>query len=51
MSVFDTINKKYGRYTIRLAAEGYPKPWEMRAEMKAPAYTTRWPDLTRLTLY
>lgn len=51
MSVFDTINQKYGRHTIRLAAEGYSKPWAMRAEMKSPAYTTRWSDIPRVTLY
>lgn len=51
MCVFDTINQKYGRHTIRLAAEGYSKPWAMRAEMKSPAYTTRWSDLPRVTLY
>ncbi|MCA0402256.1 MAG: Y-family DNA polymerase [Proteobacteria bacterium] len=51
MSVFDTINQKYGRHTIRLAAEGYSKPWAMRAQMKSPAYTTRWSELPRVTLY
>jgi DNA polymerase V len=51
MSVFDTINQKYGRHTIRLAAEGYSKPWSMRAELKSPAYTTRWSDIPRVTLY
>ncbi|MFS9519714.1 Y-family DNA polymerase [Legionella pneumophila] len=47
MAVFDQINQKYGRSTIRLAAEGYSKPWAMRAELKSPAYTTRWSDLPR----
>jgi DNA polymerase V len=45
MTVFDLINQKYGRSTIRLAAEGYSKPWAMRAQLKSPAYTTRWTDL------
>lgn len=51
MSVLDTINQKYGRHTIRLAAEGFSKPWAMRAEMKSPAYTTRWSDIPRVRLY
>lgn len=51
MCVFDTINQKYGRHTIRLAAEGYSKPWAMKAEMKSPAYTTRWSDIPRVTIY
>ena len=50
MAVFDKINQKYGKSTIRLAAEGYSKPWAMRAEMKSPAYTTRWSDIPRVTL-
>ncbi|CDZ79370.1 DNA polymerase IV [Legionella massiliensis] len=45
MKVIEGINHKYGRQTIRLAAEGYSKPWAMRAELKSPAYTTRWSDL------
>ncbi len=45
MTVFGTINHKYGRQTIRLAAEGYAKPWAMKAQLKSPAYTTRWSEL------
>ena len=51
MSVIDRINSKYGRSTIRLAAEGYSKPWAMRAELKSPAYTTRWSDVPRAQVY
>ncbi|WP_157066479.1 DUF4113 domain-containing protein, partial [Legionella drozanskii] len=42
---FDSINTRFGRETIRLASEGASKPWAMRAELKSPAYTTRWTDL------
>jgi len=45
MKVIEEINHKYGSQTIRLAAEGHCKPWAMRAELKSPAYTTRWSDL------
>lgn len=51
MSLFDKINQKFGRSTIRLAAEGYSKPWAMRAQLKSPAYTTRWSDLPKVHLY
>lgn len=51
MSVFEQINQKYGRSTIRLAAEGYSKPWAMRAELKSPAYTTRWSEVPQVRLY
>jgi DNA polymerase V len=45
MSVFDTINTRFGRHTIKLAAEGYSTPWAMRANMRSPCYTTRWDEL------
>lgn len=45
MSVFDTINSRYGSQTIKLAAEGYSKPWAMRSQMRSPCYTTRWSEL------
>ena len=51
MTVFEQINQKYGRSTIRLAAEGYSKPWAMRAELKSPAYTTCWSDVPQVGLY
>lgn len=50
MSVLDAINVKFGSSTIRLAAEGYSKPWAMRAQLKSPAYTTRWSDLPHVSL-
>lgn len=45
MSVFDEINTKYGRHTLRLAAEGYVRPWAMRAQLRSPSYTTSWSEL------
>jgi len=51
MGVLDRVNHKYGRSTIRLAAEGYSKPLDMRAELKSPAYTTRWSDVSKVGFY
>lgn len=51
MGVFDQINQKYGRSTIRLAAEGHSKPWAMRSELKSPAYTSRWSELPQVRVY
>jgi len=45
MLLFDTINDRFGSHTIKLAAEGYCKPWAMRAQMRSPCYTTRWSEL------
>ena len=49
MSLFDTINTRFGSHTIKLAAEGYSKPWAMRAQMRSPCYTTRWAELPIVT--
>lgn len=45
MGVLDGINKKYGRGTMRLAAEGVKKVWQMRRGNLSPSYTTSWEGL------
>jgi DNA polymerase V len=45
MSVLDAINNKFGRHTLRLAAEGHVQPWAMRAELRSPSYTSKWAEL------
>ncbi len=45
LATFDDINQKFGRHTIKLAAEGFNKPWAMRSDMQSPHYTTQWTDL------
>ncbi|KTD82233.1 Y-family DNA polymerase [Legionella waltersii] len=45
MSVLDAVNAKYGRHTLRLAAEGNTKPWAMRAQLRSPCFTTKWEEL------
>jgi DNA polymerase V len=47
MSVMDSINAKYGRDTLRVAAAGTHKGWAARAENKTPCYTTRWSELPK----
>lgn len=42
MGVLDGINGKYGRGTMRLAAEGVEKVWQMRRGNLSPRYTTEW---------
>lgn len=42
MGVLDGINGKYGRGTMRLAAEGVEKAWQMRRGNLSPRYTTEW---------
>lgn len=45
MGVLDGINEKYGRGTLRLAAEGVEKVWQMRRGNLSPRYTTEWDSL------
>lgn len=45
MKVLDTINQKYGKSTIHLAAEGFKKEWIARSNKKSPNYTTQWSEL------
>ena len=45
MGVIDGINGKYGRGTMRLAAEGVEKVWQMRRGNLSPRYTTEWDSL------
>lgn len=45
MGTLDTINERYGRGTMRLAAEGVAKTWQMRRGNLSPGYTTSWAGL------
>lgn len=48
LTVLDAINKKYGRGTLCLAAEGFEKTWSMKRNMKSPHYTTQWDEIPRV---
>jgi len=45
MSTMDSINKKMGKESIKLASEGFKQPWKMKQENKSPCYTTKWDDI------
>jgi DNA polymerase V len=45
MQAMDKINRKYGKGTIHLAAEGFKKEWLARSNKKSPNYTTQWNEL------
>lgn len=45
MAVMDTINRTWGRGTLRSAAIGNSQSWGMRSEMRSPRYTTAWDEL------
>lgn len=45
MATMDKINRKMGKESIKLASEGFKRPWKMRQQNKSPSYTTNWRDL------
>jgi DNA polymerase V len=45
MDTLDQINRKMGRGTLRLAAEGFQQAWKVRTDYPSPRYTTRWEEL------
>ena len=49
MDVIDRANARWGRGTLKLAAEGVRKPWQMKRERVSPSYTTRWDELPRVS--
>jgi DNA polymerase V len=48
MSAMDDINRKMGREFIKLASEGFKRPWKMKQENKSSNYTTDWSGLVRI---
>lgn len=48
MTVMDSINYKMGKESIKLASEGFSRPWKMRQENKSPSYTTNWNEIAKV---
>lgn len=45
MKAFDAINSRYGRTTIRYAAEDLSQRWEPKHQLRSPRYTSDWQEL------
>ena len=45
MSAIDSINRKMGKESIKLASEWFTRPWKMKQGNKSPSYTTKWCDI------
>ena len=45
MRAIDTLNGRYGKGTVRYAAEDLSRVWEPRHESRSPRYTTQWQEL------
>lgn len=49
MATMDVINQRWGRGTLKTAAEGVIKPWQMKRQRLSPGYTTDWEGLPMVT--
>jgi len=47
MQAMDTLNARFGRGTVRVAAEGIEQDWKMKRGRMSPRYTTEWEHLIR----
>jgi DNA polymerase V len=45
LEAVDEINRRYGKTTIRYAAEDLSDAWEPKHQLRSPRYTTRWDEL------
>lgn len=50
MGIMESIHTRFGKHTIRLAAEGYNKTWLARNALQSPNYTTEWSALPVVTM-
>jgi len=49
MNVLDSVNRRHGQGTLRLAITSAPdRPWHMRQHRRSPRYTTQWDELPRI---
>ena len=49
MSALDAVNRKHGKNTIRLGAQGSPNAaWHMKQNLKSRNYTTDWDELAEV---
>lgn len=49
MTTMDSINRKMGKESIKLASEGFTRPWKMRQENKSPSFTSNWDEVIKAT--
>ena len=48
MTAMDSINKKMGKESIKLASEGFNRPWKMKQNSKSPSYTSKWDEVLKV---
>ena len=45
MDALDSLNKRFGRGTVKVSTQGARSGWQMKQERKSPSYTTDWETL------
>jgi DNA polymerase V len=45
MKTMDTLNTKYGRQKVKVAAQGFDRKWKLKNEKLSPCYTTNLRDI------
>lgn len=45
LQAVDSINRRFGKTTIRYAAEDLSDAWEPKHQLRSPRYTTNWDEL------
>ena len=48
MATLDSINKKMGKESIKLASEGFKRPWKMKQDSKSHSYTSKWDEVLKV---
>lgn len=48
MQALDEINKRFGKHTIKFAAEELAKNWEPQHKLRSPRYTSNWDELPKV---
>ncbi len=51
MSAMDDINAKWGGETLKTAASGCERAWEMKRASLSPRYTTNWDEIIKVRAY
>lgn len=45
MKIMDTMNERFGKGTVFLAAQGIKRDWQMKSQNRSPRYTTCWNEI------
>lgn len=49
MQTLDAINERMGRDSLKIAREGFRRPWKMKQKSRSSSYTTSWHDNLSVT--